>query len=319
MENDRNPFNNKIYRLSGSYAWRMSLFCYKQVGTSSNACGAGFVDTVQPQSTGVHGMKLLSRTAALLALTSIAGAAYAQDVIVTQTNPWAGFYVGANLGAAINTTCNTWQQNILNDQTGAFNNRDCPNNSVFVGGVQIGYNFQFNQWVWGFGMDYDYWSAKARNRTVTYGGGVEGGLPPGTYSFSGKASPNGFGILGPRVGYAFDNLLPYVRIGGVYAGGSRNGTAYYNDGDGGTASFSGGKNFKSSGFGAGAGLEYLLGDTWSARVEYTYVKLGKGDNTVTQCTGSAAVCGEFADISLDNIHNSFTASVIRLGINYKFN
>ena len=46
----------------------------------------------------------------------------------------------------------------------AFYNRNCPNNGVFIGGAQIGYNFQYNQIVWGFGLDYDDWSAKNHNR-----------------------------------------------------------------------------------------------------------------------------------------------------------
>jgi outer membrane immunogenic protein len=131
-------------------------------------------------------MKLITISAGLLAL-ALATAAHAQEVAKDPT-PWKGFYAGINVGGAWNSTCNTWQ---LNDVTNpafinAFNNRDCPNNGVFVGGVQIGYNFQHEQWVWGFGLDYDNWSAKNRNRTFNYvGPGQEGGAPSGTFNFSG--------------------------------------------------------------------------------------------------------------------------------------
>src|SRR5271156_5173865 len=113
-------------------------------------------------------MKLTTLLVGLLALAA-AGGVQAQDA-----KPWEGFYAGFNLGGAWNTTCNTWSlngpaatdPNIVN----AFNNRTCPNNGVFIGGVQIGYNFQHEEWVWGFGLDYDIWSAKNRNRSYTYAG-----------------------------------------------------------------------------------------------------------------------------------------------------
>jgi outer membrane protein OmpA-like peptidoglycan-associated protein len=140
-------------------------------------------------------------------------------------------------------------------------------------------------------------------------------------------SPNGFAILGPRIGYAVGNALPYIRAGGVYAGGSRSVTTSYTaTGDASPdAYFSGSKNFKSSGFGAGAGMDYLLSDNWFLRAEYTFIKLGKGNTSSAQCTSAgtaagAAICGAFdsSALELDNIHNSFTANIVRVGINYKF-
>ena len=85
-------------------------------------------------------MKLISRLAGLLVLASIAGAASAQDVIATVTNQWEGFYAGANIGGAWNTTCNTWTLNNVTNPVAVnlFNNRNCPNNGTFIGGVQIG-------------------------------------------------------------------------------------------------------------------------------------------------------------------------------------
>jgi outer membrane immunogenic protein len=263
-------------------------------------------------------MKLIRCSAALLTLASIAGAASAQDIITTQNNPWAGFYAGGNIGGAWNSTCDTWTPNngISNPTiANAFYNRNCPNNGTFIGGIQIGYNFQYEQWVWGFGLDYEFWSGKTRNRTFTYTGASP--PPDGTYSFSGKSNPNGFAILGPRVGYVVDNWLPYFRIGGVFTSGSHHNTATFTDASG-TASFAGGKNTKNNGFGVGVGVEYALQDPWSVRAEYTHVSLGKGSNTVTSCSGTAATCTEFGNIGIQNTHNSFTANIFRVGINYKF-
>jgi outer membrane immunogenic protein len=262
--------------------------------------------------------------ATLVALTSIAGAASAQGVITTSSgNQWEGFYVGVNAGGAWSTTCNTWTAyNPVVANSVAFNNRDCPNNGQFVGGAQIGYNFVYQQWVWGFGVDYDFWSAKNRNKSFTCTGACP--FPQGTYNFSSKPNPNGFAILGPRVGYAIDQWLPYVRAGGVFASGSHDVSASYTPAVGspvGPASFAGSKNSKSSGWGVGAGVEYQLPQQWSLRLEYTYVNLGKGSNSVASCSSTVAnACSAFINsgYSLDNTHNSFTASVIRVGVNYNF-
>jgi hypothetical protein len=83
-------------------------------------------------------------------------------------------------------------------------------NSTFIGGVQIGYNFQVNQLVWSPGIDYEYWSAKDQNKSFTYTGPTP--QPNGTYAFSGKLNPDGFLVLGPRIGYAADQWLAYLRV-----------------------------------------------------------------------------------------------------------
>jgi outer membrane immunogenic protein len=265
-------------------------------------------------------MKMTSRLTALLVLAGVAGTAAAQDVIATSTTSWRGFYVGGNLGGAWNHTCSSWSPNGGNGISNptlanAFYNRDCPNNGTFVGGIQIGYNFQYEQIVWGFGLDYDFLSSKTRNRTYTYTGASP--PPDGTYTFSGKTTPDGFAIIGPRIGYAIDQWLPYFRVGSVIASGSRRSNASFTD-SAGTATFSGSKNFKASGIGVGLGTEYQLDNTWSIRAEYTYVNLGRSSQSDVLCSGSVAACNAFASLRLDNIHNSFTANVFRVGVNYKF-
>src|SRR5271167_2581191 len=256
-------------------------------------------------------MKLTTISSALIMLASIAGTASAQDVFATTSSTdWRGFYGGVNIGGAWNNTCNSWDLNNVTNPAlvNAFNNRDCPNNGVFVGGVQIGYNFQYNEWVWGFGLDYEIWSSKNRSRAYTYAGPTP--PPDGTYAFSGKSSPNGALLLGPRIAYAVDNWLPYLRVGGAFTSGQSNSTASFTDSTG-TASFSGGRNFKANGVGASVGTDVMIADSLFLRLDYTYISLGKGSNTVTQCTGTAATCAEFGTLQLENLHNKFTASLVR--------
>jgi hypothetical protein len=57
---------------------------------------------------------------------------------------------------------------------------------------------------------------------------------------------------------------------------------------------------------------------WSVTAEYNYVNLGKGTNSTFTCTGSASLCSRYAGLSLDNIHNSFTLNMFRVGFHYGF-
>src|SRR5271169_2104687 len=103
-------------------------------------------------------MKLKILSAALLVSASI-GAAHAQDIIATAGTDWRGFFIGGNIGGAWSHTCDDWEPGatIRNNPALAnrFYNRDCPNNGDFIGGVDLGYNFQYEQWVWGLKLDYE--------------------------------------------------------------------------------------------------------------------------------------------------------------------
>jgi outer membrane immunogenic protein len=276
-------------------------------------------------------MKFASSVAALLALTSLASAAYAQDVIATQNTPWKGFYGGANIGGAWNHTCSSWEPgpNITGNPAlaDAFYNRNCPSNGNFIGGVDFGYNFQSDQWVWGLKFDYDAIGSKNNTRSYDYIPVVAqhaDPIPAGTYTASGKLSPNGIFLFGPRIGYAFDQWLPYFRIGGAFTSGQHTATLSYTPvGDTTpTNSFSGGKNYKSSGFNAGFGVDYDLSGPWSFTAEYNYVNLGKGTNSTFACSTAKGtvppICADYANFSLDNIHNSLTMNLFRVGFHYSF-
>jgi outer membrane immunogenic protein len=255
------------------------------------------------------------RCAALLGLVSLASAASAQN-----GGSWDGLFAGLNLGEASNKSCDNWSLNgapINPAIAAAFNNRDCPNNSTFVGGLQFGENFQSDRLVFGLGAEYDGWSAKSHNQSFTHTGDVP---PPGSYAFSGKLTPSGFGIIGARLGYAGDRWFPYISGGGVIAGGLHNTALSYTPA--GTkvpiASFNGGRNFTSFGWATGGGVEIVLKGPWSIGAEYLHVNLGNGSSSTTSCTGSAAACAEFSAISFDSVHNSFSANIIRVGVNYWF-
>jgi outer membrane immunogenic protein len=260
-------------------------------------------------------MHPISWSATLLALLLIAGAASAESDI-----PWDGFYLGLNAGEARNDACNsgTLAGAMIDPAIAtAFYNPSCPNSGSFAGGIQVGENFQHKHLVLGVGADLDIWSGKNHDMSLSYTGAVP---PPGTYTFSGKSTPSGFAVIGPRVGYGTRQFLSYIKAGAVIADGTHNSTLSYTPTGGKvpTASFSGGKSFASTGWAAGGGIEYGLNGPWSISAEYLYVNLGKASDSTSTCSGSAVACAAFTGISFDSTHNDFTASTFRIGINYWF-
>ena len=184
---------------------------------------------------GKHGVPV----AGMLALASFWGARP-----VRGEASWDGVYAGVNLGAGSNTACDSWALSgaaIDPAVASVFYNRTCPGKGAFVGGVQIGDAFQYKRLVWSFGADFDAWGARNLRRSLRYAGNVP---PPGTYAFSGRLSPSGFAVIGPRIGYAGDHWLPYLKVGAIITGGSRGSALSYTPT--GTAkptvSFSGGRN-----------------------------------------------------------------------------
>ena len=250
---------------------------------------------------------------AFLALVSAARMASAQS-----STPWDGFYLGANVGSLSSKVCTNSTLNGAGIDPTLDKTFSACSGSGLAGGLQFGENFQLNRLVLGVGADIVISSSSDASSTLNFTGQAP---PPGTYSFSGKLSPSNFAIIGGRIGYGGNLIFPYLRAGGVVTTGSKSSTLNYTPA--GTtapvASFSGGKNFNSTGWAAGGGAEIGLNGAWSISAEYLRINLGKGSNSTTTCAGAAAACAAFAGVSLGNDHSSFTANVFRIGINYWFN
>ena len=149
----------------------------------------------------------------------------------------------------------------------------------WLGGGTIGYNYQTGSWVWGIEGDIDYVNLK---------GTADSSFCP-TCTFK----DTWLGTLRGRVGYSFDRWLPFLTGGLAYGNANM-------DSGAGSASKS------QAGWTIGAGVEYALVGGWSTKIEYLYVDLGK-----MSCDSSS--CLMPADESI-----SFTANIIRVGLNYRF-
>lgn len=223
---------------------------------------------------------LLSSIAALSLV--VAGAASAADLpsrkgpvvapVYAPVFTWTGFYVGGNAGYGFGQVDST--------NLGVIGQYDDPDG--FVGGGQIGYNYQYGQFV--FGLEADFQGADLKSRSALIASGVRA-----------SNELNYFGTVRGRIGYAFDRFLPYVTGGFAYGNVNNKITTPF-------ATFT--NDNTQYGYTVGAGLEYAFTNNWSAKIEYLYTDLSKESINVPGGTFNQEVATKF--------------SVVRAGLNYKF-
>ena len=147
---------------------------------------------------------------------------------------WARPYLGVNLGYAWGSVAN---------------NPTKP--SGFVGGVQVGYNWQSGAFV--FGLEGDIQATGAEETFAPW-----------------KFSNPWFGTVRGRAGYALNNIL-FFGTGGLAFGELR------------ATTFGVSEAHTNAGWTLGAGAEVGLGfaPNWSAKVEYLYVDLANSNFVIT--------------------------------------
>jgi len=145
---------------------------------------------------------------------------------------WSGLYAGLNLGYE-------WAH-----VTGS-----SIDPSGIAGGGQLGYNWQWNQFV--LGVEADIQASAADDTFAPW-----------------KFSNPWFGTVRGRVGYALNNILFYGTAGLAY--GELSGELNSLD-----------ENKTLVGWTGGVGMEVGLNPHWSAKVEYLYMDLGDRTFTIT--------------------------------------
>ncbi|GEP11330.1 outer membrane protein [Methylobacterium gnaphalii] len=294
--------------------------------------------------------KLLLASTVLAGLTAVASAAdlprraaapemYSPLPVFT----WTGFYAGLNAGYGFGTQGDqpatvigtTAASGLLVSSVApfggsagavAFSNRS--DNSGFVGGGQIGYNYQFTP---GSGIVV---GIEADAQYADFGRNRNNALPgPGTAAAPGVTffNPNGlsgldfFGTVRGRVGYAFDRTLVYGTAGFAYgAGGGRD----FGLPNSSTSDFQ-------TGYAVGGGVEYALptntflnvfnSSAVTLKLEGLYVDMDRGGNRnaggfAIRPNGTvASLAGGDGTLFAGSIRRQDTEfAVVRAGINYKF-
>jgi outer membrane immunogenic protein len=190
---------------------------------------------------------------------------------------WTGFYVGAFGGYTFSNVDldldmgGQWPvffagttNPILQHQPG-----DLDNDGGHLGGL-IGYNFQWNNWVFGLeGAGARLW---ARDSDVS---GIFVFNQANAYNLRNSFKTNYLATVGPRIGYAFCRWLPYV-TGGVAIGDLDYDWDLINVGLRQAFQFRerSHKSETNAGWMIGGGLEYALTNHWRVRFQYQYVDLG---------------------------------------------
>jgi opacity protein-like surface antigen len=191
---------------------------------------------------GVHMKKfvLASGMLAALALGAPAMAAdlpvkapvYKAPVIAPVVYDWTGFYIGGNIGYSWADWDSTNVGTVFTfpGSPTAFSNGASPNVNGVFGGVQGGYNWQFNpHWLVGIEGDFEWSSEKASDPGAasvsvpsTIGTGICDAHPPCTLTVTGATTNDWklpwFATLRGRFGYVADQTWLFYGTGGLAIG-----------------------------------------------------------------------------------------------------
>jgi outer membrane immunogenic protein len=223
---------------------------------------------------------LIATSAGFAAAATMSGAQAADMPIkapryIEPSASWAGWYIGAHAGAA-------WQQTSANTLIdGDFPSGNTFSNTAFIGGGQIGYNWQHGNFV--FGLEGDISGLSGKNSLIS----------SGSYGFA--SDIRWLSTVRGRFGLAVGDTMAYATAG-VAFGGVRN------------TVFDGSDSYSNSktkvGWAVGAGVEHMLSRNWTIGLEGLFVDLGR--SSVRECS----------DCKTTRFNNQ--AVIGRLKLNYKF-
>lgn len=217
----------------------------------------------------------LSATAPALAADLAARPYTKAPAMIATVYDWSGFYIGINGGGGSSHA--TW------DFVGVGREGSHDATGGTVGG-QIGYRWQSGQWVFG---------VEGQGNWADFSGDNASAL----FATNNRTKIDAFGLITGQVGYAWNNVLIYVKGGAAvvsdkYEISSTAGALLASTSDtrwGGTV---------------GAGLEYGFAPNWSVGVEYNHIFLSDKDVTFAGFAGS------------ERIRQDVDMGLVRL--NYKF-
>jgi outer membrane immunogenic protein len=240
-------------------------------------------------------------SAALLALSITANAAevgaeapaYVPPAPVPAPFSWTGLYGGLHLGGAWGG--GAWGQNALTDSL--FNLSFGSNGGVPILGGQLGFNYQYGNFVVGVEGDF--------SMATNYNNGV---VVPGVGTIQVISESRWISTAAARFGVTYDNWLFYGKTGGGWAFGKD--LTLINPVTGAAVNLSSNGN-GNSGLLAGAGIELAISPQLSAKIEYDYLRLNS--RTFNIPPGSLFLVGDTFITSNPNVQ------MVKAGLNYLFN
>jgi outer membrane immunogenic protein len=246
--------------------------------------------------------KFLLATVGLVAL-GMAAPASAADLAArpyTKAPPlmalydWSGFYIGANGGGGWSHNC----VDVTNFRAPIAPVREgCHDATGGVVGGQLGYRWQSASWVFGLEAQGDWADLKGSNVSLF--------IP----AWTNNSKIEAFGLFTGQVGYAWNNVLWYVKGGAAVTDNKYRGTVTTTG-----ALFDSASDTRWGGV-VGTGLEFGFAPNWSVGVEYDHLFMGNHDVT-TISTGVLAGIAAGNVFRTDSIRQD--VDMVTARINYRF-
>ena len=240
---------------------------------------------------------------------------------------YTGFYAGLNGGGGFENTinngvtfCSFFGFGCSLAIPGQLNTRP----SGFIGGGQIGYNWQAGLFVWGVETDFQ-WANITGSATVTNSTQLDS-LTTTTVTAAGSQKIDWFGTLRGRLGWTPTPPLLIYATGGLAYGHVKTDVSFTGQSPisffpgvpaapfGGASAVT--KNDTRAGWTVGGGAEWMFASQWSIKAEYLFYDLG------TESTDQTLNWGFISNFPLDftGIHSEahYHGSIVRGGVNFKF-
>jgi len=240
----------------------------------------------------IKGFLLAGAAGAAVSPAAVPAVATAADMMLKAPPPppapalWTGWYVGVNAGAAYQTARQTY------DFTGCCLEEQRSGSKIsFIGGGQIGYNWQAGSVVYSIEGDFSGLSGKVTDFGATQNGS----------NYSSRIS--WLATVRGRLGVAFGNTMPYVTAGLAIAG--VNNKAFNIDG---ISELSYSDTHTRLGLAVGGGVEHMINRNWTIKLEALWVGFD----------GTRAVQTNFKNTSRTFGFGAQTATIGRVGLNYRF-
>jgi outer membrane immunogenic protein len=243
--------------------------------------------------------KLLLVAAALAGFAAPASAAdlaarpapYVKAPAIAAVYDWTGFYIGANGGYGWSRKC--WDLDFFGVRLA----EGCHDATGGLAGGQIGYRWQTGAFVFGVEGQGDWANLRGRNNSLLF---------PGI--FTNESRVNAIGLITGQVGYAFNNVLLYVKGGGAVVNDN-----YRTLVTGTNVLVTNVLEDTRWGGVVGAGAEFGFTPNWSVGFEYDHLFMGSRNYNFT-CNGAACAAG--ALFSNERIRQDVDMVTVR--VNYRW-
>jgi outer membrane immunogenic protein len=206
---------------------------------------------------------------------------------------WSGFYIGANGGWGSSRNCWTALSAPAFGIANVNTSEGCHDATGGVVGGQIGYRWQSGGWVFGVEAQGDWADLRGSNTSLVL-------LAP----FVNRTKIDALGLFTGQVGYAWNNVLWYVKGGAAVTNDKYEGLTV------GSTVFDRTSETRWGGT-VGTGLEYGFAPNWSAAVEYDHLFMGTRNVSFTSVLPPAGLNSRTDSIRQD-------VDMVTARINYRW-